>query len=138
MNRKTNYGVRWQDGSYDPYHDNYREIVTKKSYWNWVEENAPQDEDGVYIESAIANPDSLMATRFVEPVLTEDQDEIRQAAFNQLTPRQKEVWDLVMRQGFTEEEASSKLNVERVTVQTHLNRAKTSFTNFVREAEQHG
>lgn len=58
--------VRWQDNSYDHkrvcdecgkpncsypvYNDFYREVVTKKSYWNWAEKNN---------ENTNSNPDFL-------------------------------------------------------------------------------
>jgi hypothetical protein len=52
--------VRWADGTYDAqricilcdtetckdpvYKDCYKEIVTKKSYWNWMEQNNLQED----------------------------------------------------------------------------------------------
>lgn len=55
--------VRWNDGSYDhsrvcdecglenclfPVHkDFYKEIVTKKTYWNWMEENNKTEDDTI-------------------------------------------------------------------------------------------
>lgn len=70
--------VRWNDGTYDasricdecgrhdcsyPVHkDSYKEIVTKKSYWNWLEENGKRiakTGQQEFIESSKANPDTL-------------------------------------------------------------------------------
>lgn len=70
--------VRWHDGSHDNnrtcldcglencpnpvYKDYYKEIITKKSYWNWVEGNAATNGKGgmdEYIEPMLANPDTL-------------------------------------------------------------------------------
>lgn len=47
--------VRWQDGSLDAYKEKYREVVTKKTYWEWVEENGGK-------EPIEANPDKLGET----------------------------------------------------------------------------
>ena len=44
--------VRWQDGSIDSYKDHYREIVTSRTYWDWVEQNGGR-------EPLLANPDVL-------------------------------------------------------------------------------
>lgn len=70
--------VRWNDGTYDGvrtcrecgldnckdpvYGDFYKEIVTKKSYWNWIEENAERKQNAgqqEFIEPIRSNPDAL-------------------------------------------------------------------------------
>lgn len=136
MIKKSNSGVRWQDGSYDPYQERYKEVVTKKSYWNWVEENSPQDETGVYIESPMANADVLADATDAQPVLTEDQDDMRNAAYDQLSPRQKEVWDLAMREGRPQSEVAERLSISQPAVCKLLNAAKLVFMNHVRLAQE--
>lgn len=40
--------------------DDYKEIVTKRTYWDWAEKNAMRNVDtGDLIEPTLANPDSL-------------------------------------------------------------------------------
>ncbi len=134
MIKKSNSSVRWQDGSYDPYQERYREVVTRQSYWDWVESNVPQDEHGAFIESPLSNPDVLADGQTVEPVLTEELDALRVAAFEQLTPRQQEVWDLVMRQGHPQSEVAQRLEITQQAVSKLLDTAKASFTNYLREA----
>jgi hypothetical protein len=47
--------VRWQDGSINAYQEKYKEIITKQTYWNWVEENGGK-------EPLQANPDKIGET----------------------------------------------------------------------------
>jgi len=54
-------------------------------------------------------------------------------AVRALTPKQKAVWKLVMQQYITEREAATMLGISRDAVHDRLNKARRSFTKFVKE-----
>lgn len=129
--------VRWQDGTYDPYHDQYREIFKSakaKTYLDWLATNGGgRMDDGVMLEPLRANPDQLVAPEDFGPVLTEEQDELRHEAYAQFSEKQQIVWDLAMRQGLSEEAIAKRLDISHQAVHGLISRAKATFTNFIRE-----
>lgn len=151
MNTEKRNVVRWQDGTYDPYHvPSFKrqwigpygvvgellsdEVETTNGYWEWAETNLPKDEDGMVVEGTLANPDSLTSTELLEDQVlsSESIDSLRNQAYLQLTEKQKEVWDLCMRQGQTENQAAISLKISRTTVQDRLNAAKIRFAEYLR------
>jgi DNA-directed RNA polymerase specialized sigma24 family protein len=131
--------VRWQDGTYDAYADNYREIVTKKSYWDWVEGNNVTDEDGLLVESFRANPDVLTEDQGITYVPTRHEsvlDVIKREAFTKLTPKQQDVWTLCMVQGRSEQDAANILDSTRPAVNQRLILAREKFAAYC-ESQKH-
>lgn len=149
--------VRWQDGTYDrsrtcdacltgdcaaPVHtDTYKDIDhNPRTYWDWMEENAPYGGEsnffGEFIvnESFNANPDGLPdyisgRTSGVE----EDKQELIDGAYARLSPAQRQVWDLVMREQVSQTEAGRRLGITQQAVEKRLRSAKAAFTNYLRE-----
>lgn len=135
--------VRWQDGTHDNhrvctdcskldckcpvYPDSYREIVTKKSYIDWMEENGRRNEDDELAELPTANPDVL--SQGVEAFFAGEEDlsvehDILTAAVGTLTDAQKRVWDLCMKENpVTHEIAAKMLGISRSAVTQHLQAA---------------
>lgn len=150
--------VRWQDGTYDwsrkcdecqsptcsyPTHtDRYKEIGTTESpakdYWDWMALVNPLGcevnglGEPIFNEYFDANPDGLPGIEGRTSGTSQIQYQIMQEAFDQLTPKQQEVWTLVMREQVSQTDAATKLGVTRETLKTHLSRAKLKFTDYLR------
>jgi DNA-directed RNA polymerase specialized sigma24 family protein len=126
--------VRWQDGTTDAYGDNYKEI-TGSGYADFMEKNAPfgRDDYGNYLESPSSNPDLLSD----EDVVTEGSPlpdlswEILQEALKTLTPKQLQVWKLIVQEQYTEEEAGDLLGVSQQAVHKNYAAANAKVTNYL-------
>lgn len=130
-----NQSVRWQDGTYDfervcqmcfkpdctmpAYTDRYKEIEVRKlpDIYDWRDGNVD----------------------FEEPI-EEEQDAdfpqiaaIGEEAYRSLTPKQRQAWDLCMRQQMTEREAAEKMGIEQPPLHRLLSRAKAAYTTYLRE-----
>ncbi len=109
-----------------------------KSYWNWMAVNKPlgsrQDFDGEWVHTELftANPDGLSEPEPRSSGTNKDIYELAKKAFAQLTPKQQEVWQLVMREQVSETEAARRLNISQPTVNQHLKYAKTKFAEYMR------
>lgn len=144
-----NGSVTWRDGTNDfsrtcsicrgpqcqqPVHlpERYAEVVTRSTYWAIYNSSTQA-------ESAYGNPDQLYEEDVIGAYQSkETHDELSQDAYSQLTDKQKEVWDLVMRQGLSEEQAAEKLETSRPAVQNRLRGAKAKFTNFIYDKRAEG
>jgi hypothetical protein len=115
-----------------------QEDGTSTTYWSWLANNKPlgsrQDFDGewVHTEFFTANPDGLPEIDAHNSGVKERIHQFAQEAFEHLTGKQKQVWQLCMREQCNEPEAARRLGVTRSTVATHLSRAKASFTEYLR------
>lgn len=136
--------IRWQDGSTNPYQtnklgelvDEYRVIEGGKSYIEWMETNAHygRNEEGGYNEAVSANPDVLSDEDVAQvSSMSLNEQVLMEEAFQQLTPEQQEVWELVMRQNYSLSEAAEALSLSRSAVQSRLTKAKARFTAYLRE-----
>lgn len=109
-------------------------------YWSWMSVNKPlgskQDFDGewVHTETHSANPDGLAELMPRTSGITEEQFKAAQEAYATLTPRQQEVWNLVMRQQMSITDAGASMNppITKQAVEQCLSRAKTVFINILR------
>jgi DNA-directed RNA polymerase specialized sigma24 family protein len=54
-------------------------------------------------------------------------------AFRNLTKKQREVWELVMRDFQTQAKASATLGISRDALKDRLNKAKKRYTKFIEE-----
>jgi DNA-directed RNA polymerase specialized sigma24 family protein len=147
--------VRWQDGSHDPYGgqkqgderapfgtDGYKEIQTAQTYWDFMQQHAPFGftEDGAVKEATSASPDVMSdedvagAEPFIRnEAITDEQVALMDEAFDLLSDKQKEVWQLCMRDGLSEREAGSALGISHIAVHKRLSSAKLTVQNFLRE-----
>lgn len=59
-------------------------------------------------------------------------------AFNQLTNKQKTVWQLVLQDCLSEYQAAKYLRITRDAVHDRLNKARRSYKKFIRENRENG
>lgn len=158
--------VVWGDGTYDtsrscnecgslvcksPVHsDHYKEIGTTVletreaeqglNYWAWTHSNQPgkRDHDGeiVSTENIFANPDGLAANALRVSGVEEEQHALAQEAFEQLTDKQKEVWQLIMRDQCSQTDAAIRLNITQQAIEKHLRYAKAKYTEYLRSKQE--
>lgn len=100
------------------------------AYPKWLETNAPRDEEGNPIECAQANPDVLPegTSYFGDPAPTRPQLLMGEAV-EHLQGRQKEIYLLCMRQGYSIADAAKELGISKGTAQTYRERA----INFIHQ-----
>ena len=123
-------------------------------YWEYMQSNQPLggkfDFDGELMvkEFFTANPDGLchhnqrpdkcdfcnLAVGEVTRTsgTKEQQYEWAKEAVQAMTPKQKQVWELVMRQQLSQTEVARRLGVTQPVVATHLSRAKEVFTTYMK------
>lgn len=89
------------------------------AYSDWLEDNCG-------VEPLSANPDSIQEYESLEPTGSIDWELLNaKIEINEiLSFRQKQVWQLCMRQGKSVEEASEQLNLKIGTVSDYLKTAK--------------
>ncbi len=94
------------------------------AYDNWCDRFAKRSEDGEIIEPVQANPDSLPegTSYFGDPAPTAPQL-IMGEAVEHLQGRQKEVYMLIMREGYSCSEAGKKLGISKWTARDYKDRA---------------
>lgn len=78
-------------------------------------------------DQCVDAPDS--ATR--HSGISAEQHELAQEAYALLSPKQKQVWDLVMREQVSQEEAATRLGVDKRSVSDRLIRAEQKFYEFI-------
>ena len=61
--------------------------------------------------------------------------ELMEAAVQQLSERQREIWILHRRQQYTYEEIAGKLGISKETVKTHLQAATKIITDYLKGRE---
>jgi RNA polymerase sigma factor (sigma-70 family) len=133
--------VTWQDGSTDPYNEKYQEHVGR-DYWSHMETKTPfgRGSDGELIESVSANPDFLSdddvkrrvphlrirgnAQPSAEEILLEE-------AKTLLTEKQAQVWQALMVDEYTGEEASEVLGISQQMVSKHLSAARKKVESYL-------
>lgn len=136
---------------YPVHPDRYKEIGTTLTdeigedsgmgYWDYMYSNQPLggkfDFDGELVvkEFYTANPDGLAERDDRSSGITQITHEIAQEAYDQLTPKQKEVWDLVMREQLSGVEAAQRLGITQSSLKDRLNLAKIKFTDYLRSQE---
>lgn len=120
------YVVRWQDGTYDPYHDQYKEIVTKKSYWNWAEGNMAMNKEGLSLEDPQANSDVLSDEFSVwqggEAYPPEGLQRLERALM-ELTEKQRYVFEQVYKNQRSQQELAEELGVSKAAVNELVTKA---------------
>lgn len=118
------------------------EITTKKKYsgeaspyWDFIKGRQRQSE-GNPVEESIANPDVLAETdSLYNRPLTEVgniQLEAIQEALPKLSQRQQDVLKLRGFEGYTEEETAMHLEISRLAVRNHLQRARNTINKIYR------
>lgn len=131
------------------HNDHYKEIGSThleeigedggQGYWDYMHSNQPLggkfDFDGELMvkEFYTANPDGLDESKQRGSGVSEEIHELAQDAFSQLTPKQQQVWQLVMREQMSQTDAATKLGITQQMVEKHLRYAKTKFTEYLRE-----
>lgn len=111
------------------------------SYWNWMHDYQPlgarRDHDGDLVtpELATANPDVLSEEILRNSGVGRKEYRWMNEAFEQLTEQQQAVWDLVMRQQYSEVDVAEKIGISQQAVSRLLDRAKQSVTNYLREKQ---
>lgn len=158
--------VIWADGTYDtsrvcdecgletchdPVHtDRYKEVGQARieetdgdanlGYWDFLQVFGAgrRDHDGemVYEEPLCANPDGLPEPFPRLSGVSEETHELVQQAFSALTPKQQQVWQLVMREQVSQTEAANRLNISQPMVKKHLNYAKAKFIEILRSGQE--
>lgn len=130
--------VRWQDGTYDPYADNYRVLNSKKTYADW-RDGQPVNDDGEVMglpnaaePDQLSEDDNIFGKGEAQPsaakiILTE--------AKNRLTDKQALAWEFVVVQQLTEEEAAQKMGIDRSVVSRHLKAAKKKVEKYCQANE---
>lgn len=112
--------------------------VNALSYWDYMHSNQPLggkfDFDGELVvkEYFTANPDGLAEPVARNSGITAEQHALAQEAYEQLSPKQQEIWDLVMRQQLSLTDAATQMDIKKQTAEVHLNRAKASVTAYLR------
>lgn len=90
-------------------------------YWNWVTRENFGYEPAVANQDSILAPDSLeLSVGRIDWQMLDAKMEINES----LSHRQKQVWQLCMRQGKSVEAASEQLNLKASTVASYLKDAK--------------
>lgn len=134
----------------NPVHeDRYKEVgqtrlekedsLNGQDYWAWMRVNQPlkgyRDSDGEVVvnELVCANPDWLHEGLERNSGIDEAQHGLSQAAYESLTGKQKEVWQLVMRDQVSQTEAGRRLGISQQAIEKHLRYAKVAFTNYLRD-----
>lgn len=108
-------------------------------YWDFMHSVQPlggkRDYDGenVATEFFTANPDGLKELEPRISGVTEIQYQLAQEVYETFSDRQKQVWDLVMRQQVSQIEVAEQLHITKQAVSTYLNRAKAAFKTFMEE-----
>jgi DNA-directed RNA polymerase specialized sigma24 family protein len=106
--------VRWQDGSYDPYTEYYREVIVGKSYQDYSENRFGGDAETGERESEI--PCLGQPGEKHEPAA----HKIFREAKKVLSRQQAKAWQLVMVNGLTDTEAADKMHISRPAVSQYL------------------
>jgi DNA-directed RNA polymerase specialized sigma24 family protein len=149
MSEYKRYNVRWKDGSYDP----YRVPSVKRTYTDIAGATGELLDDEILTSTVhsdyeppadevnkppmwavTSNPDLIAGPD--EPyssAISEFEDVKAKQAFSELSPRQKKVWKLVMREGLTEEAAAIQLGITRQAVHGLVVRAKQAFENYLKD-----
>ena len=129
--------VRWQDGTTDPYADNYKEIITKKTYWEHEQDRQPLDSEGFMVERSTANPDVLSedAVEFGGEAYPPMELRLMHLAIDKLTGRQREAFELIYRQGLTEKEAAKKLGISQPSLHRLAAKAMANVRKYMGVSE---
>ena len=158
----THCVVRWQDGSHDNnreciecgkvncpypvYKDYYKEIVTKKSYQKYMDDLNPET---TFTKEWAIEPDNLIfQTRYTSPIIEDETvlqtlEEPRlfipnQEAYNNLTNKQKLVWDAVMERGISEYDTAKELGLTRDIVHDRINKARKRYKKYLLQLGEKG
>jgi len=114
------------------------DLEMTRGYWDWMHTNQPHgsfhDHDGDLVtpESAFANPDSLAETPARSSGITEQQTQWLEEARQLLTDKQREVWDLVMREQMPQVIVAAQLKIDASQVVRRLDRAKERIEEYLR------
>lgn len=130
--------VRWQDGSYDPYEEKYKEVVTSKKYVDYSggTSGSYHDSDEGGSEPTHANPDTLVENGLEmhgerhEPAARKI---FREAKRRSLTTKQAQAWKLVKEQERDVTEAAEILGVTKSTVSELLTKAEDRIRRYCEE-----
>lgn len=138
--KKRDKRVKWADNGHNPYFEEYK-AFTKNSastYWKWMHSKGlPGDRSGTR-EYYTANPDQLTENAAVWKSSNE-QDEnkyrkLMREAVDNLTTKQKRLWDLCMRGRLLSiRKASKLLRINVSTARDSLSQAKASVIKYLRE-----
>ncbi len=94
------------------------------AYESWVEMNAHRSEDGEPIEPVQANPDSLPeGTSYFGDAQPTRAQMLMGEAVQHLQGRQKQVYELTIREGHSLAQAGKKLGVSKATAADYKERA---------------
>lgn len=130
--------------------DFYKEIgsvaseeAEQQGYWNWMFVNKPcggeWNEFGEFLANELfnANPDgvAMRESQGQASGISAQQHEWVREGYDTFTERQKEVWDLVMREQGSQADAAERLGISNTTVGKHLRYAKTKLINFLRSKQ---
>jgi DNA-directed RNA polymerase specialized sigma24 family protein len=107
----------------------------QSAYWDDVETNRGNKEQGDAREHLQANPDALPETEIAAPSTPQL---LMGEAIEHLQGRQREVYILLMRENKSQEETAEILGIGRTAVQSYKNRAVKFITQYCKNAMAKG
>lgn len=93
---------------------------SESPYWDWVNQHASKTGDGDMLEPVEANPDSIAAYVNDNDKLQAAITVLQEGGESVLSPREKEVFQFVVREGKSMRDVAKQLSVSPMTVSRAL------------------